>query len=442
MAKLINGTRRWKQFVKSSLNDVQDPVFLTFDLDFFPPMHARTASNDGLYFDGLFKGERSPLPDYNEYNIVEWAAIDWLERYGSPWTKMNWQYLADAKILLHQLQESPWYFQSIMGIDQLWKAASRVKDGDKKVEITINCLDSIQQPLLKFAEAYRRAIYDFDKLCYTLPDNLRTFDMTITLFEIRDINDPNGNLEDGLHQLKYRLQRCEFDFSDILNGVGSTEIKSYIEEKPFTTSFKIRAAWVMEDSEASTESNYHSLGIFSGLASSLGNKAQNLLGSIARLPARIIGDLTNQLQTKLETALGENVYNRTTEVLGTNQLFGRTSPVGPGGGGAVVNDDIYPGVNVKPNITDRPGGGGAIVNDDVYPGVDVKPDITDRPGGGGAIVNDDIYPGVDVKPDVTDIDDIYPGVDVKPVITTGIDVYPGVDVKDIIKDGDLGDVYP
>ena len=462
MAQLINGTKRWKQFVKSSLNVVQDPVFLTFDLDFLldinkPELrHQQTASNDGLYFDGLFKAPREDKPDTNEYNIVEWAAIDWLYTYGSPWTKKNFQYLADAQVLLKQLQDSPWYFQSIMGIDQLWKAASRVKEGDKKVEITINCLDSIQQPLLKFAESYRRAIYDFDKLCYTLPDNLRTFDMTITLFEIRDINDPNGNLEDGLHQLKYRLQRCEFDFSDILNGVGSTEIKSYIEEKPFTTSFKIRAAWVMEESEASTESNYHSLGIFSGLASSLGNKAQNLLGSIARLPARIIGDLTNQLQTKLETALGENVYNRTTEVLGTNQLFGRTSPVGPGGGGAVVNDDIYPGVNVNPNITkiaevysDVDVKLDVTNIDDIYPGVDVKLDVTNiddiYPGVDVKPVittGIDVYPGVDVKPVITTGIDVYPGVDVKPDVTTGIDVYPGVDVKDIIKDGDLGDVYP
>jgi hypothetical protein len=360
-----NGPKRWKQFIKTSLNDVQDPVFLTFDLDFLLDInlgHSRTATNDGLFFDGLFKQSDPNVRDgkANEYaNRVEWAAIDWLYAYGSPWTKKNFQYLGDAQVLLKQLQESPWYFQSIMGVDQLWKAASRVKEGDKKVEITINCLDTIQQPLLRFAEAYRRAIYDFDKLCYTLPDNLRTFDMTITLFEIRDINDASGNLENGLHQLKYRLQRCEFDFSDILNGAGSTEIKAYTEDKPFSTSFKIRAAWVLEDSEFSNESDYHSLGIFSGLASSLGNRAQSFLQSAARLPARILGDLTNQLQTKLETALGQNVYNRTTEVLGTNQLFGRTSPVGPGGG-AVVNDDVYPGVDKKPVIKDGSLG-------DVYP---------------------------------------------------------------------------
>ncbi|CAB4218457.1 hypothetical protein UFOVP1604_24 [uncultured Caudovirales phage] len=354
-----NGPRRWKQFVKSSVNDIQDPIFLTFDLDFFPPNYQQTASNDGLYFDSLFKDPKEATTDESEYAMVEWSALDWLYQYGSPWTKKNFQYLGDAQVLLKQLQESPWYFQSIMGVDQLWKAGSRVKEGDKKVEITINCLDTIQQPLLRFAESYRRAIYDFDRLCYNLPDNLRTFDMTITLFEIRDINNKSGSLEDGLHQLKYRLQRCEFDFSEILSGAGSTEIKAYTEDKPFTTSFKIRAAWVSEESEASTESDYQSLGIFSGLASSLEGRAQNFLQSVARLPARIIGDLTNQLQTKLETALGQNVYNRTTEVLGTNQIFGRTSPVGPGGG-AVVNDDVYPGVDTKPTIKDGDLG-------DVYP---------------------------------------------------------------------------
>jgi hypothetical protein len=236
----------------------------------------------------------------------------------------------------------------------------RVKEGDKKAEITINCLDSIEQPLLKFAEFYRRAIYDSDRLCYTLPDNLRTFDMTITLFEIRDINDRSSNLASGLHQIKYRLQRCEFDFSETLGGPTSgSEIKAYIEDKPFSTSFKIKAGWVVEEFEQSTDSDYHSLGIFSGLASSLEGRAQRFLSSAARLPARLIGDITNQLQTRLETALSQNVYNRSNEVLGTNEVFGRRSPVGPVGGQG-VNDDIYPGADINKIIRDGELG-------DVYP---------------------------------------------------------------------------
>jgi hypothetical protein len=403
-----NGPKRWKQFVKSSLNDIQDPVFLTFDLDFDPPFYQQTAQNDGLFFDSLFKASNMDFKT-NEYNKVEWSAFDWLYAYGSPWTKKNFQYIGNAQVLLKKLQESPWYFQSIVGVDQLWKSASRVKEGDKKVEITINCLDSIQQPLLRFAEAYRRAIYDFDRLCYTLPDNLRTFDMTITLFEIRDINDRSGNLEDGLHQLKYRLQRCEFDFSDILSGPSNTEFTAYTQEKPFSTSFKIRAAWVIEESESSTESDYQSLGIFSGLANSLEGRAQRFLQSAARLPARILGDISNQLQTKLETALNENVYNRTTEVLGTNQIFGRTSPVGPGGT-YNLQDDVYPGESAVVPI-----GNGDL--GDSYQRVASEPPVKDGdlgdayidtipPRGGGAL--GDVYTDDTPTAPVGDLGDVYP----------------------------------
>ena len=357
MAQLVNGPRRWKQFVKSSLSDVQDPVFLTFDIDFFPPKY----SNDGemaLYWDRLF-AEANTDTTINTYNIVEWSAIDFLRAYDSPWTRSYANNLVSATAGLRLLQDSPWYFQGLIGVDSLWKAASRVKEGTKKVEITVNCIDSIQQPLLKFAENYRRAIYDQDKLAYTLPDNLRTFDMTITLFEIRDIRDNSGQLTNGLHQLKYRLSRCEFDFDGFMSGPTSTEIKTFTQDQGFNTSFKIKAGWVTEESESSLDSDYQSLGIFSGLANSLEGRAQRFLSSAASLPARLLGDLTNQLQTRLETALSQNVYNRTNEVLSTNRVFGRTSPVGPVGGQS-VGDDNYPGVNVKPNVSDGSLG-------DVYP---------------------------------------------------------------------------
>ena len=344
----LTGKQRWKEFVKSSMHDVQDPVFLTFDLDFFPAA-IDSWNNDGITFDMLLRPSIFGDPTAkNPYKNLEMSAIDWLINYQSEWTVKNAGYLVEAISLLEGLQESPWYFQSITGVDQLWKSASRIKEGDKRVEITVNCLDTIQQPLLKFAYAYRRAIYDSDRLCYTLPDNLRTFDMLITLFEIRDIDDRGGNLSGSngkmrLHQLQYKLQRCQFDFSETLGSQTSgAEIKAYTEDKPFSTSFKIRAEWVTEVSEYTTDSDYMSLGLFSGVATTLAGRAQRFLSSAARLPGRILGDLTNRFQTSLENQVAENVYNRTTEVLGTNQIFGRNSPVGPTTASR-LKDDVYPG---------------------------------------------------------------------------------------------------
>jgi hypothetical protein len=351
MAQLINGPKKYKQFIKSSVSDVQDPVFLTFDLDFFikDTSLVQHPMGDGLYFDNLFKefltGEAA-----SPYANPEMSSIEWLRLYGSSWTSENAVYLAGATQQLKLLQESQWYFQSVNGIDSLWKAATRVKEGDKKAEITINCLDSIQQPLLKFAEYYRRAIYDFDKLCYNLPDNMRTFSMAITLYEIRDIRDDLGELENGLHQLRFILHRCEFDFSDILSGSGGgSEFTAYTEDKPFSTSFKIKVGWVTEFSEQSTESDYHSLGIFAGALSSLEGRAQRFLQSAARLPGRLVGTLVNDLQASIENKVIGNVYNRVTEVGSTDVILGRNSPIGPAKN-SLVGDLTYSEPQPNPTI--------------------------------------------------------------------------------------------
>ena len=343
MAQLINGPRRWKHFVKSSADSIQDPIFLTFDLDFFPTP-AKYPLSDGMNWDSLFK----PSVANVKYSDVEWSAIDWLNTYRSEWTegKQAGGHLQAAVDLLVELQSSPWYFQSVSGIDQLWKSYTRVKEGDKKIELTVNCLDSIKQPLLRLAEHYRRAVYDSDKLCYNLPDNLRTFNMVIKIYEIRDINNsreslnPSGldqskndasthpYLEEGLHQMIYTLHRCEFDFSDIMSGPANSELKAYTTEKPFETFFKIKAGWVTEESEGSSSSDYQSLGIFAGVMESLEGRANRFMQSAIGIPQRIIGNVTNQFQTTIENGtLGKAYQNN--DVGNIDKLFGRVPAVGP-----------------------------------------------------------------------------------------------------------------
>lgn len=366
MAQLINGPKRWKQFIKSSTDLVQDPTYLTFDLDFFPaPLDH--PFGDGLYFDGLFRKGR--VVTEGQLQHVEWAAIDWLNRYGSPWTNTNAAHLGAAIDLLIELQSSPWYFQSVSGIDQLWKSQTRVKEGDKKIELTINCLDSIKQPVLKLAEHYRRAVYDFDRLSYTLPDNLRYFTMDIRIFEIRDINDRRNSLDQsgtnqnlpfnnvyldsGLHQMKYKLHRCEFDFTDIFSGPANLELKAFTQEKPFETSFKIKAGWATESSESSSESDYHSLGIFAGAMEALEGRANRFLQSAIGVPQRIIGNVTNKIQTSVENVVLGKAYN--TEVGNVNNLFGgqRQSPVGPNNLNQRSESDLAQAEQYKQNLLKR-----------------------------------------------------------------------------------------
>ena len=344
---LITGTKRWKQFITASTDGVQDPIYLTFALDFFPPTLKSHPKGDNIYWDTLLRVESNPKDMASLNSTFEWSTHAWLDRYGSDWTNGNPNngvpsaagHLLAMIVLLNQLQSSPWYFQSILGVDQLWKGATQIKAGAKPVEITVNCIDSIKQPLLRMAEHYRRAIYDFDRVSYTVPDNMRTLNMEIKIYEIRDIIDrtsaldqsgsyQNVNtqpwLEDGLHQMIFHLHQCEFDFSDILGGPTNTEFKAYTEERPFSTSFKIKSAWVEERSVSSLVEDHQGLGLFAGVLDTMSNKANAFLKSAIGIPQQILGNITNGLQTSLENQVMGNVYNNS-----TGPSFNRVSPVGP-----------------------------------------------------------------------------------------------------------------
>jgi hypothetical protein len=375
---LINGPRRWKQFVNSATDGVQDPVYLTFALDFFPGGDMDIAydytGGDKIFFDSLFRIATNLNAADSLNNTLEWSTHAWLSYYGSPWTTsaggsdVNSKisaagHLLAARTLLVQLQSSPWYFQSIVGVDQLWKAQSQVKEGHKKIELTVNCLDSVKQPLLKLAEHYRRAIYDFDKLCYTVPDNMRTFNMKLKIYEVRDLLDRTAALDstggyqdivnqpwldNGLHQMIYSLHQCEFDFSDILGGPTNTEYKAYTEEKPFSTSFKIKAGWVREESVSTAVEDHQGLGIFSGVMETMEGRANSFLQNAIGIPQKILGNITNQFQTQLETKVMGNVYNNANN---PGPIIGRVSPVGPSVQN-LVNSNAFPAKTKAEEVND------------------------------------------------------------------------------------------
>ena len=69
MAQLINGPRRWKQFIKSGTDLIQDPTYLTFDLDFFPAPVAHP-DEDRIFFDSLFRPMSNP-------GQSKWASPEW-----------------------------------------------------------------------------------------------------------------------------------------------------------------------------------------------------------------------------------------------------------------------------------------------------------------------------------------------------------------------------
>jgi hypothetical protein len=367
-------------FIKSSVADFQDPSFLTFVVDFFP-VREQYPRNDGFYNDNLLmapasvfstdsaidlsRHSRDPINTDNPNAIVEYSTYDWLgDYYGSNYNQLigdGTPHPQDAMLRfitgIKNIQSSPWYFQSVSGINQLWKTTHRVKEGDKKDStLTFSCLESIKQPLTEIAENYRYAIYDAERLSYRVPDNLRWFDMTIHLIEVRDIRDygqqsalnvlfsdpandlftrdGSGRTTGGLKVVRFRCKMCEFDFSDFFSD---EQFYTYTTEKPFSPSFKIKVGWVVQDEVALSDADdMRQDNILTGAFNALSNRLSNVLRSLNRLPANIIGSVANDIQTRVEgLALGNaydggglNGISNAINQFGAS-ITGRKAPVGP-----------------------------------------------------------------------------------------------------------------
>jgi hypothetical protein len=257
-------------------------------------------------------------------------------------------------LLKNTYEAAPWYFQSITGISDLWKLSTSTADVNKKVTLTINTLESVDMRILQMANFYRSAIYNKSTRSYNVPDNLRYFAFDLYLFEIRNLKDfsvfskSTSPFTNGNHYIKFKCKMCEFDFSETLSG-GNTpiDIKSYTEDKPFSTSFKIHVNLAQEDSvfteagDITLDPASIDLGIFSGAVDSLANQARRQVTNLTRIPARVIGAVVNELQSTVTNLALGNAYSgqrrdfinidRATNSIG--QVFegpgGRVSPRGP-----------------------------------------------------------------------------------------------------------------
>lgn len=474
MARSIEEIKRSDLFIKSSTDDFQDPVFLTFTINFFPA-EEQYPEGDGLSNSALLKPltltvDNTGLLPISQNAIVEYPAIQWLnEYYHNTVAPPNLGNLTPAAALgrfhtlLAEVQDSPWYFQSIQGIGELWQAMHRVKEGTQKTTLTVNCIDSVKQPLTELAEMYRYAVYDNERMAYRLPENLRWFDMIITLIEIRDIadysgkfftTDSDGNLTSGLRAVQFKCKMCEFDFSNFMGGPQSDH-KVYTEEKPFMPSFGIKVGWVIQQPVAVRDAyDYKQLGMFAGALGSLNNRLSRFIQNATRLPAAIVGSVLNEIQTLAEVKVMGNVYSGVNAFLTdmnnvSGNLTGRAPLVGP----PIVSnigEDIYPTV-----VTDQVQSiGGVYQNEppaqqvngmgDTYEDAE-QPTISSI----GEIYQpveptqiDDIgmvYPVEPPAPAISEMDDVYPDEPGSAIQEIG-DVYPDEPAVPAIEE--IGDVYP
>jgi hypothetical protein len=123
--------------------------------------------------------------------------------------------VAFRNILTSINEKSPWFIQTIDGLDSILKVTPPRQVGggtgykeQRSGVLTFNCLDAIDLRVASMGELYRKATYDFQYHREMLPANLRKFRMWIIVTEIRQI-DLQKNLADVLNPFN-------------ISGVGST----------------------------------------------------------------------------------------------------------------------------------------------------------------------------------------------------------------------------
>lgn len=106
--------------------------------------------------------------------------------------------LRQFQLLLNDINtNSPWFFQSIEGLDELEKVQKggfQPEDGEDSFNpqrtagkvLTINCLESLNLRLTTLADLYNQATFDADNMRWLVPRNLRKFTMWIFVSEIRN----------------------------------------------------------------------------------------------------------------------------------------------------------------------------------------------------------------------------------------------------------------
>ena len=199
-------------------------------------------------------------------------------------------------------KNSPYYFQSVSGLDQLLKVDKKnIHKGAGKPQrmgtLSIDCLESIDMRIFALSELYRKGIYDYTYQRSMLPENLRKFRMWLVITEIRNIqlsygladvlnpfsipsvaniansldsfnsqtglldklsgdnqkstnteqfppNNPEfGNDELGPYAFVYQFDQCEFDFDDSYPSYSSIDNKG---SGPVTNKFKIHVGRVKD----------------------------------------------------------------------------------------------------------------------------------------------------------------------------------------------------
>ncbi len=274
-----------KGFLTTPNGGYEDPTFLGFRLIFdFDPVHRD--------FDTMLTND--PLFSTND-NLE--SAQRYLKAVGYP--KQAEMLNAFKENLRYLTQNSPWYFQTLTGLGDLWKIEhgenfNNYRGKDKFLDIT--CLESIDMRMTALADLYRKATFDPKFMRNLLPENLKWFTLKVQVAEIRSFHrvagsvakistgtnpnnaetkatnfNPNNQLQleyinDLISIVEFQLEKCEFDFNDSFPSDGTLSMDGDMQQAKMK--FKIKVRSIKE------QNNYKILDLIlkDGRGSKVGNK--------------------------------------------------------------------------------------------------------------------------------------------------------------------------
>jgi hypothetical protein len=250
-------------------DNFDEPTYLTFYIDF---------DFDSQMTDDMTSLPASPLfDDGTTAGEVKTSAVQYLtQKYSGGTADYLTQFINTLRYITN---DTPWYFQTISGLDKMWANISDkgLKTGmiGSDIVLTIGCLEAIDLRIMQLAEYYQKAAFDNKFMRYQLPDNLRHFNMKIYIGEVRDIysnlNAADGKIQttdmivssarsvtgrpdptaadqsnaatnmrmNSFYYVYFDCYQCEFDFSPMLGGQGG-KFKASTEEEPYSSSFNIK----------------------------------------------------------------------------------------------------------------------------------------------------------------------------------------------------------
>lgn len=197
----LNFTRWKSKYVERHL---EDPSYVGFHIKFnfnesFENNFDDIVPGSLLYIDSFYSDDEwiDPKNPSALKSTSKYSALNYLQRLEAG----NSTFVTDqkSKLLRGLIQElfyvqskTPWFFQSLTGLDTAYKINHLGWRTNNEGRIEIETLESIDRRISFIVDAYRNVAWDNNSMTWLLPENLRKFGMEIIVAEFNTIQTKNG----------------------------------------------------------------------------------------------------------------------------------------------------------------------------------------------------------------------------------------------------------